>query len=370
MNSKKERSDLKLEYPNKNNCIFQNIKMIDNKKINNNIISFPHLKLAILIILLNYYFQISKKKKNNNKTRIDIDFNYVAYENNIITTKMKSDSRWHLGGNEPYFINGLIRKFKPKNCLEIGVANGGSSILILNAIKDIPGSSLISLDLNTQLYFNKSQKTGYRVNQFFPELTKNWKLLTGQQPHKFLIKLNMKFDFVFLDTAHSAPGEILNFIEILPFLNENAIFVLHDILWHFTQTKFYPSNVYLFPVIYGDKVLLKDKYGSIGNIGAVFLHNNQEKHYIDYFLLLFAFWEYMPKDNEINDLKIFIKNFYKKDIYLKIFDIAVMKNKISITNYQKYYRNYSYIEKRHEYYKSLVYGDKNYLIELFENKFK
>ena len=314
MNNKKEINDFKLEYPNKNNYIFQNIKINDNKKINNNIISFFNLKIAFIILLLYYCFRISKINIKKNKIRYDINFNYVAYENNIITTEMKKNARWHLARDEPYFINGLIRKYKPKNCLEIGVANGGSSILILNAIKDIPGSSLISLDLNTQLYFNKSQKTGYRVKQYFPEFAKKWKLLTGQQPHKFLIKLNMKFDFVFLDTSHSAPGELLNFIEILPFLNENAIFVLHDILWHFTQTKFYPANVYLYPVIYGDKVLLKDKYGSIGNIGAVFLYNNQEKHYIDYFLLLLAFWEYMPKDNEINDLKLFIKNFYKKDI--------------------------------------------------------
>ena len=77
--------------------------------------------------------------------------------------------------------------------------------MILNAIKDIPGSSLISLDLNNELYYNQFKKTGYRVNEYFPELTKNWKLLTGQQPHKFLIKLNIKFDFVFLDIAHSAP---------------------------------------------------------------------------------------------------------------------------------------------------------------------
>ena len=146
----------------------------------------------------------------------------------------------------------------------------------------------------------------------------------------------MKFDFVFLDSAHLTPGEILNFIELLPFLNENAIFVLHDILSHFDSKKIiYPSNVYLYPVIYGDKVLLKNKDGSVGNMGAIFLYNNQKKHYLDYFFLLFAFWEYIPKDNEINDLRIFIKNFYKKDIYLKIFDTAVIKNKISIKNHQK-----------------------------------
>lgn len=356
MNNKNEKNYLMLEYHNEKNFIF---RMNANKKINNNIIRLFILINALIILFLFYYFQNSNNNMKKKKTKYDIDFNYTAYERNIITTKIKKNSEWQFGGNQPYFINGLIRKFKPKNCLEIGVASGGSSILILNAIKDIPDSRLISLDLNTQLYYNKSQKTGYRVNQFFPELTKNWKLFTGQQPHRFLIKLNMKFDFVFLDTAHSAPGEILNFLELLPFLNENAIFVLHDILWHFHhKIKFFPSNVYLYPVINGDKVLLKNENGSIGNMGAIFLYNNQEKYYLDYFFLLLAFWEYMPKDNEINELRIFFKNFYKKDIYLKIFDIAVERNKISFKNQQKYYRENSFIKEKNIYFKNLVYGEK------------
>ena len=320
MDYKNERNSFKLENPNEKNLIFEKIRNQDNKNIIN-ILRLFILILVLFILFFFYYFKNSKNNINKIKKKIsnDNDFNYVTYENNIITTKMIKNSEWQLGGKQPYFINGLIRKFKPKNCLEVGVANGGSSILILNAIKDIPGSSLISLDLNNELYYNQSKKTGYRVNEYFPELTKKWKLLTGQQPHKFLIKLNMKFDFVFLDTAHSAPGEILNFIEILPFLNENAILVLHDILWHFySKIKFYPSNVYLYPVIYGNKVLLKNKNGSIGNMGAIFLYKNQEQHYLDYFFLLFAFWEYIPKDNEIKDLRIFIKNFYKKDILFSL----------------------------------------------------
>jgi hypothetical protein len=35
-------------------------------------------------------------------------------------------------------------------------------------------------------------------------------MYTGKQPHIFLDKLNLKFDFLFLDTAHIAPGEIIN----------------------------------------------------------------------------------------------------------------------------------------------------------------
>jgi len=67
----------------------------------------------------------------------------------------------------------------------------------------------------------------------------------------------MKFDFLYLDSAHISPAEIINFIEALPFLNENAIVVLHVLFWHFirvSKTKFYPSCISLIPTLYGDKV--------------------------------------------------------------------------------------------------------------------
>ena len=187
------------------------------------------------------------------------------------------------------------------------------------------------------MYLDSTKKTGYRVKEYFPELAKKWKLFTGDLPHKFLVKLNMKFDFLFLDTAHMAPGELLNFIEVLPFLKENAIIVLHDIIWHFVRTiKFYPSNIYLISAIHGDKVMCKDYDGKVENIGAIFLYPNQEKHYFDYFLLLLAFWEYMPTDEQINDLRIFIKTYYKKKIYLKLFEQAVENNRKSIQRNNKY----------------------------------
>ena len=240
---------------------------------------------------------------------------------------------------EAQFINGIIRKNKLKNCLEIGVAEGGSSILILNSIKNIENSILVSLDLNKELFTDKTKLTGYKVNQYFPELTKKWKLYTGDQAHKFLINLNIKFDFLFLDSTHVSPGEIMNFIEALPFLNQNAIVVLHDLFWHFSRvisTKFFPSCISLIPAIYGDKIFLYNAKNGVSNIVAAFLYPNQNTHYLDYFLLLLNFWEYIPKDNQIRDLRAFIQKYYKDKIYIKIFDTAVRYNKIANKKFVKH----------------------------------
>ena len=169
----------------------------------------------------NYILNTVEKTIFNRK--YDVYFNYEEYEPDIITDKIRKKSRWLIGLEEAKFINGIIRKNKIKNCLEIGVADGGSSILILNAIKDIKNSLLVSLDLNKELFRKPDKLTGYRVNQYFPELKKNWKLYTGDQPHKFLVDLNIKFDFLFLDSTHVSPGEIL-FLEI----EVNVIFLFFN----------------------------------------------------------------------------------------------------------------------------------------------
>lgn len=299
---------------------------------------FIMILFFIAIIIINrIYLKLFKNNYTNN-----INFLYENYENNIITEKMKNYANWKTTLEQINFINGIIRKKKLKNCLEIGVAYGGTSIVILNAIKDMKNSFLVSLDLNEQVYMDPKEKTGSRVNKYFPELTKNWKLYTGDQPHKFLVKLNLTFDFLFLDTAHITPGEVLNFIECLPFLKEKAVVVIHDIIWHFydsSSIKFHPAPILLIPSLYGDKVILGYSKGEIKNIGAIFLYPHQERHYLDYFLLLLNFWEYMPNENQINDLRIFIKKYFKKDIYLKIFNMAVSKNENYIKRFQNLNNN-------------------------------
>ena len=301
---------------------------------------FSFILILLSIILTIIYYHLNSLFHIYNLNKIDTNFEYHKYQQFFITQKIIDKSGWLLTLNDAYFINGLIRKFKPKKCLEVGVARGGSSIIILNAIKDISDSILISIDLNTKLFIDKTKETGYAVKQYFSELTNKWKLYTGDQPHKFLDKLNMKFDFLFLDTSHYTPGEIINIIEILPFLNEGAIVVLHDIIWHldgtenFREVKFTPTQIYLMSSLYGQKIYINSTLTGLQNIGCVKLYPNQKEHYKDYFLLLMSFWEEMPNDNQINDLRNFIKKYYVQDIFLKIFDSAVEKNKKYINNFK------------------------------------
>ena len=298
------------------------------------------LILFILLLQKKKYFRLVEKIYKNKKNDFDNKFDYLHYENEIITEKMKKEAGWILTLEHAQLTNGLIRKHKPKNCLEIGVARGGSSILILNAIKDFPDSQLISIDLFTK--WRGKEKIGYLVEQKFPELMNKWKLFLGDMPHKFLSKLNLKFDFLFLDTAHVSPGEFFNIIEALPFLNENAIVVLHDTMLHFiyamktnqtlNNAKITPTQIYLISSLIGEKILLKTNLRDFENIGVVCLAEGQKDYYLNYFLLMMTIWGYMPTDGQLNGLREFIKKYYKDELLLRIFDNSVDYNKKFFNN--------------------------------------
>lgn len=76
------------------------------------------------------------------------------------------------------FLNSLLLRKQPKKILEIGVAKGGSSLVILNAIKDSPDAHLYSCDYSENCYVISDKKTGFYVDEF-PELKKKWTLYTG-----------------------------------------------------------------------------------------------------------------------------------------------------------------------------------------------
>ena len=80
------------------------------------------------------------------------------------------------------------------------------------------------------------------------------------------------------------PGEVLNMIEILPFLKKNAVIAFEDIDHQvrkslFKLTDFYPCNNLLFSVLRGKKIIYNQKNNNIFNfrkLGAVILDNDQK----------------------------------------------------------------------------------------------
>jgi hypothetical protein len=143
----------------------------------------PFLYISFLFIFpllfLNFYiaikfFNCQKKCKSEEGKGQDAQYikinnisDYVNFNNietkdlnifKIIEKKINNEAQ--LIPEEQKFLHGLIRTIKPKKIVEIGVARGGSSALILNAIKDIKGAKLYSIDKSIYCYLEKKKNQG------------------------------------------------------------------------------------------------------------------------------------------------------------------------------------------------------------------
>ncbi|MBQ8651144.1 MAG: class I SAM-dependent methyltransferase [Alphaproteobacteria bacterium] len=243
---------------------------------------------------------------------------------------------------EQRFLNGLIRKYKPKKILEIGVAKGGSAAIILNAIKDDPKAHLYSIDKTKECYSRSKKATGFVVSEKTPELKNKWTLYTGGITCDFIEKIGKDIDFVFIDTVHVAPGEMLDFLMVLPFLKKGAIVAFHDIGLHLTnwpkkqpiRPKLYHSNNQIFAYAKGKKIIpTEEKDRVFYNIGAIELDKDQETRYWDYFFPLSFHWDYMPEEKDLNKIRSFLAKYYDEE-YIKIFDEALNQNKIYLSDHE------------------------------------
>ena len=98
--------------------------------------TFIYIKNCLLVSLFIFTFCLFKYKNdvkynnlNNQEEKIDLD-KYEDFAYNRIKHKFNRNNCSQMTDQHRKFLNGVIRKFKPKKVLEIGVYYGGSSIIL------------------------------------------------------------------------------------------------------------------------------------------------------------------------------------------------------------------------------------------------
>ena len=314
----------------KNNNVYNSINFTNkpfNKRVNELFAINQNKKVFFIFLclfaMISFFFkeQITNILYINNKEKIYFD----KYEVNIynkIKEKFEKAQCSEMWANQREFLNGIIRKFKPKKILEIGVRYGGSSIIILNAINDFKDSKLFSIDIDL------SESIGNCTYKLFPEFLPKWTVFKGNIATEFMQSIGDNIDMLLIDTAHFEPGEILDFLIVLPFLKEEAIVIFHDIANQITvnlgRNEWAPYIIY--NAIRGKKYLPFGKNILTHDIGAVKLERNQKKYYQDYFRLLGGQWQYFPKELHINELINYFKKYYDDDC-LSMFNETIQFNR-------------------------------------------
>lgn len=148
-------------------------------------------------------------------------------------TKGMSANYSEMSSFQKAFLCGMLKNKRPQKILELGVAGGGTTATILTCLKAFSSNAeMYSVDLAEKWYRTGKLETGFVAKEYMKEIvggTKHKFLLGKTIPH-FIDEIGTDIDFVILDTTHSLPGELLDFLICYPFLKDGCIVVLHDII--------------------------------------------------------------------------------------------------------------------------------------------
>lgn len=228
---------------------------------------------------------------------------------------------------------GLIKEYKPKKIVEVGVSAGGTTAVILNCISMLElDTEVYSVDTLEYYYQDKSKKSGYLAEECKPFLRKrvSHKMFVGYLPD-CLEDIGGDIDFLILDTVHTLPGEIFDFLAAFPKLKEDAVVVLHDIfLNHYEYMHSYATRVLLSAVV-GEKIIGRGNDGFFNYIGlgAFKITPDTGKYIENLFSALMITWRYMPDLTQIEIYRNWFLKYYSDDL-LEEFNSAVELNKITL----------------------------------------
>jgi predicted O-methyltransferase YrrM len=135
--------------------------------------------------------------------------------------------------HDAMFLYDLVRGIRPRRVIELGVASGASTALLLGALADAGLSqegSLQSFELHPFCYFDRSKPVGCLVEELAPDLARAWKLhiraTARNAGHMFQ---HDRVTFAFIDADHRHPAPTADLLWLLPSLAPGAWVALHDI---------------------------------------------------------------------------------------------------------------------------------------------
>ncbi len=137
----------------------------------------------------------------------------------------------YIGPNDVTFITELIENKKPKDIIEIGVASGFSSLILLQALDSyVDKGHLHSFDILENCHFNNSYTIGFAVEELAPHLKQYWSLHTKSTAFDAGKLLNGKdINFLFIDGNHYHPWPTLDLLTLIPAMSNNTHVIFHDI---------------------------------------------------------------------------------------------------------------------------------------------
>jgi len=209
---------------------------------------------------------------------------------------------------ESAFLSGLIRDKNPQKIVEVGVNHGGTTLVILKALELLNSQAkLYSTDIDQEL-------PGKDLLGSLGDCSGRFVLKYGRDISAYMNEIGDGIDFCIIDTAHYLPGELLNFLCMLPYLKVGATVVVHDqVLFYDRMTAFVKrvgnestiSSRVLVDTVVADKLIpnfVNDGSLCAPNIAAFTITEDTLKYVRDLFSALMLPWRLLPGKDQLSDV--------------------------------------------------------------------
>jgi predicted O-methyltransferase YrrM len=213
--------------------------------------------------------------------------------------RMYAPPAWARGAitrSDAEFLTQAIAVLQPQTVVEIGVASGVSSAVILHALDRLPavegGRLLQSCDIVPSCYFNAEYNTGAAVREMNPHAKSHWLLDTDIDARRLSQEWQPNtVDLTLIDANHYHPWPLLDLLHMTYVAKPRSWVVLHDIdLPRRTKLQVHGAmwlfEAWPFAKIQGE--------GAASNIGAVQLPDQASDLLPMTRALLERPWEHMP----------------------------------------------------------------------------
>lgn len=210
--------------------------------------------------------------------------------------KLTSEAKSRTDYSSCIFILSLLEKLDPKTIVEIGVASGTSTLLMLKYLGDMERDARVwSFDLAEKYADDPTRNIAYLVTDNFAVPPSNWSLhtkATAADVASIMAKETgtlKRADFVYIDAHHGHPWPTLDCLVCLGFCKPGTWIALHDI----NLPRIMPEHqswgaVYLYEGWTGEKC---QDIGDLPFAGAIKLSEDIERDIDNLFSILNKKWD-------------------------------------------------------------------------------
>lgn len=240
------------------------------------------------------------------------------------------------------FIAGLIKKYRPQKLVEIGIAAGGTTCFLHECIRRYKCESVVfSVDKFENYYRMPDKKTGYLIDEMsmsigYEDIINVQNTLIGNAIPYVVDRIGCGIDFLLLDTTHSMPGELLDFLVCLSYLKSGAIVVLHDTISNIVNNNGSFATKLLFDVVKAKKILNfnenEEKFTRLPNIMAFEVTEETCSNARDILSALTVDWQYRLDDSEVKQYSHIIKKSFDEESGLFFENVAKIQTRNLLIN--------------------------------------